>query len=58
MAQIEDHIRLLNNSTTRLMKAFAMPEDDIRPRFIRRESWISLKRAWGLWWHTFRKGVK
>lgn len=43
-------VELLHRSTERMMKALEQTRDLTWWAFMRRETWIHLKRSWELWW--------
>lgn len=52
MEKIKRQIELLHNSSERLLQASQMGDRTLWLWFIRKEAWIQLKRALGLWWMT------
>lgn len=55
MSNLKRKIELLHNSSERMMKAIGKDRDSAFWLFMRRESWIHLKRSLGLLWMVWRR---
>jgi hypothetical protein len=52
---LEQRIELLHRSSQRMMEALKQPKDKAWLKFLRRESWVHLKRAFQVWWEMINR---
>ena len=53
--RLQRKVELISNSADRMMRVLELPRDKRWWWFMRRESWIHLKRSWELWWMVLRR---